>query len=354
MLNNNQHQPSTELPSITQLAINTSSDAVNSRDADSDDNIGQEKVRINVDTSSPTCSSGLSTPIMTPIQSFSDITTLPSPVFPSSSSFGMDTTSTGRASIFRSYNGQIPPMSSISRAASLRQPAVISSTASLASDQSGMVLESPLKVVTGQMLSPDDITTRSRSVSEYVPQAILPNRFIQYNSGTVPRVPRPSDTVQVVKKNEDPVRPIYIRQNSSGTHLQSYDMKREASVRSSSSESARVSTSNTASVDTTNTSLGVQVEAPDKIYEAYDVGNKKSLWRRVRELGKGAFSKVVLAVPYRKYVKPQYQDEYGDTMVAIKLVDLDNDKSVGNRDRIEGGLLREIEIIKSINHPSLI
>ena len=62
--------------------------------------------------------------------------------------------------------------------------------------------------------------------------------------------------------------------------------------------------------------------------------------RVIRLLGQGAFSKVILAEPTN-----------GQKPVAIKLVDR---KTCQKNDRMRTSVMREVEVLKHIHHPSLI
>lgn len=94
-------------------------------------------------------------------------------------------------------------------------------------------------------------------------------------------------------------------------------------------------------------------EIPERVFEAYDVEMHKSTWNEIKPLGTGAFSKVILGCPVDRKLKPEYQGRALDFKVAIKIVDIGNVEK-HSRERMEGGLIREIEILKTIQHPSLI
>lgn len=94
------------------------------------------------------------------------------------------------------------------------------------------------------------------------------------------------------------------------------------------------------------------------IYEAHMVrGNKLRKWRALRQLGKGTFSNVMLATsegtngsdePFKN------EDEVNPkTLVAVKICE---QGPVGGADekKIEVSIKRELEIMKSINQPSLV
>ncbi|KAF5101907.1 hypothetical protein D0Z00_000562 [Geotrichum galactomycetum] len=94
-------------------------------------------------------------------------------------------------------------------------------------------------------------------------------------------------------------------------------------------------------------------ETPERVFEAYDDDMHKSTWNEIKPLGTGAFSKVILGSPVDRKLKPEYQGRALDFKVAIKIVDIGNVEK-HSRERMEGGLIREIEILKTIQHPSLI
>jgi hypothetical protein len=94
-------------------------------------------------------------------------------------------------------------------------------------------------------------------------------------------------------------------------------------------------------------------ELQAKVYDAYDKEQRRSSWREIKLLGRGAFSRVVLAKPVSRLVTSNYKHCCDDILVAIKIVDL----GVGggsSRERIKSSLAREIDILKEISHPSLI
>lgn len=128
-------------------------------------------------------------------------------------------------------------------------------------------------------------------------------------------------------------------------------------------DSPSVSKSSLSSVTSPSTSASSPEEEPaprptpagnsGKVYEAYDSGMRKSTWREVRPLGNGAFSKVLLATPNSRYVYPEYKHKCEQLAVAVKIIDMSSADDP-SRHRIEEGLRREIEIIQSLRHPSII
>lgn len=86
------------------------------------------------------------------------------------------------------------------------------------------------------------------------------------------------------------------------------------------------------------------------------IKNKRRKFRQLRQLGEGTFSKVMLAT--RQKVPPHPTPEiehYLDPhkLVAVKIVE-HGPAGGADEQRIETGLRREVEMLKSISHPSLV
>lgn len=116
------------------------------------------------------------------------------------------------------------------------------------------------------------------------------------------------------------------------------------------SQSSKLSASTTS----THTSPELAATVPaSSIYDAYDIDMHKSSWRELRPLGRGAFSRVVLAVPHTRSNYDEANANKDHNLVAIKIVEV---AAAGgaSRERIESGLRRELDILKHVQHPSLI
>jgi len=74
-------------------------------------------------------------------------------------------------------------------------------------------------------------------------------------------------------------------------------------------------------------------------------------WRPIRRIGQGAFSEVVLASGQDKPSDSSAIDE-PHVLVAVKIVHHERDTTVDS-DRMETSIKREIEIMRSVSHPSL-
>ncbi|KAK9479721.1 kinase-like domain-containing protein [Lipomyces japonicus] len=109
------------------------------------------------------------------------------------------------------------------------------------------------------------------------------------------------------------------------------------------------------------THIGDHEVKQGEIFEAYEEFSLSKLrWREIRSLGRGTFSRVVLAKSVQRHIIGATTDEKIDDeitaikdLVAVKIVEL---TSVGgaSRERIESALKREVDILKNLSHPCLI
>lgn len=81
----------------------------------------------------------------------------------------------------------------------------------------------------------------------------------------------------------------------------------------------------------------------------------KKLWRPVRQLGQGTFSKVYLATSERLAARDPPDESVLDPhkLVAIKVVE-HGPAGGADEERVELSLKREVEMLRSISHPSLV
>ncbi|KAJ4310660.1 hypothetical protein N0V94_008333 [Neodidymelliopsis sp. IMI 364377] len=82
---------------------------------------------------------------------------------------------------------------------------------------------------------------------------------------------------------------------------------------------------------------------------------KKKLWRPVRQLGQGTFSKVYLATCEKTTAKDPLDEKSLDLrkLVAIKVVE-HGPAGGADEERVELSLKREVEMLRSVSHPSLV
>ena len=97
------------------------------------------------------------------------------------------------------------------------------------------------------------------------------------------------------------------------------------------------------------------------VYEAYMVrGGRLRRWRALRQLGKGTFSNVMLATSEGvntldgSLLEPKDEEQVNPkSLVAVKICEL-GPAGGADEQKIETSIKREVEIMKSINHPSLV
>jgi protein-serine/threonine kinase len=87
----------------------------------------------------------------------------------------------------------------------------------------------------------------------------------------------------------------------------------------------------------------------------YGPEKTKKLWRPVRQLGQGTFSKVYLATCEKTKAKDPLDETILDplTLVAIKVIE-HGPAGGADEERVELSLKREVEMLRSVSHPSLV
>lgn len=211
--------------------------------------------------------------------------------------------------------------------------------------------------------------TRNRSVSEYVPEAVQVRKSgHQTVSGSHARIPdstpnsiSPTETFMRRERNlavergiAPPPRPESILPTPPASRT---------GAESSDSDS---SLSNTANAVT-------RTKRPRyEYFEAYTLNDeKRRRWRALKLLGQGTFSRVILATSQAPEEEDRIDEDlvFGQRMdgisppmqpkidrknlVAIKICE-HGPKGGASEERVEMSLKRELEIMKSINHPSLV
>ncbi|KAK6435990.1 hypothetical protein LTR95_007821 [Oleoguttula sp. CCFEE 5521] len=183
---------------------------------------------------------------------------------------------------------------------------------------------------------------RNRSISEFVPEQLqnVRQRHVTFGNGDVPS--------------------------------REYHMQREAYL--AAQRGLTIPTTQAAqtlpSPPPSNTSVA-ESDDPDEDADAMDedddassvfqiqcgINHRKRKFREIRELGQGTFSKVMLATSERIRSKSNSSDnERGldpAQLVAVKVIE-HGPAGGADAQRIEIGLKREIEMLKSISHPSLV
>ncbi|KAJ2896694.1 hypothetical protein MKZ38_005294 [Zalerion maritima] len=189
---------------------------------------------------------------------------------------------------------------------------------------------------------------RNRSTSDYVPEPHqIPHRHTTVSGahGKKPEIEQPVDTKMRREANLSEARGITATPTAMG---------KPPTPPPSESDSP---------------SQRAVTKSKSECFEAYDRKDKKlRRWRAVKELGQGTFSKVMLATSQTHAAEEfDFESESQDgmltptmdsqldrkTLVAIKICE-HGPRGGASEDRIEMSLKRELDILRSINHPSLV
>lgn len=325
--------------------------------------------------------------------SFIDLTPLPSP------NLFSDPNAPG---VFRYFNGNSPPMASISRMPSLRYKKETSPVPQLApsageSEPTGRRVFSEYQ--SGPTTPASSSVQHPASAGQYSPRHVIPSRLrTETDSIHVIKSPKRSSALSDGEKSPEllsrpqssgaaslpqhvPQRVVSVATTHSELDYHSQMLKREQHLRQrqrereqadddglaeysksahplgsslDSQSSVRSSSATTSSSAHTSPELAAAVpSSSSSIYDAYDIDMNKTSWRELRPLGRGAFSRVVLAVPHTRQNYDEAHAQKDHNLVAIKIVEV---AAAGgaSRERIESGLRRELDILKHVQHPSLI
>ena len=195
---------------------------------------------------------------------------------------------------------------------------------------------------------PPVVHTRNRSTSEYIPDPMLiPKRMVtvsgshvQVDTAHMRREPHLSEARGLTPIEKPPTPPP---SESSLSAADSYP----SAAGSGSSAAGKKSRS--------------------EFFEAYGrYDGKRRRWRAVKMLGQGTFSRVMLATSQISSSEPEdeelastadvsspKQEPPRRTLVAVKVCE-HGPRGGASEDRIEMSLKRELEIMQSIDHPSLV
>ncbi|KAG5358206.1 Serine/threonine-protein kinase ppk27 [Yarrowia sp. B02] len=321
------------------------------------------------------------TPGVSSATSFIDLTPLPSP------NLFSDPNAPG---VFRYFNGNSPPMASISRMPSLRYKKETSPVPQLApsageteptgrrvmSEYHSVPYSAPSAVhpVSAGHHSRHVIPSRLRTETDALHVAKSPKRSEEKS----PETARPQSSGAVLPQHV-PQRVVSVATTTQELDYHSQMLKREQHLRQRQREREQADDDGLAeyskgashplgtSLDSQNSvhsptasssahtspELGPSTVPASSIYDAYDIDMNKTSWRELRPLGRGAFSRVVLAVPHTRQNYDEAHAQRDHNLVAIKIVEV---AAAGgaSRERIESGLRRELDILKHVQHPSLI
>ncbi|KAK1526093.1 uncharacterized protein CCOS01_08511 [Colletotrichum costaricense] len=117
--------------------------------------------------------------------------------------------------------------------------------------------------------------------------------------------------------------------------------------------------------DSTEMAIGKPKPAITEYFEAYGRDRKKRRWRAIKTLGQGTFSRVMLATSQMddgsellrtdNSLTPisKMSPSFRKTLVAVKVCE-HGPRGGASEERIEMSLKRELEIMQTISHPSLV
>lgn len=299
----------------------------------------ESSLRSNVSMSSLTSSlsPGSNPALPSPyLSAMADLTPLPSPIAPSDTVWRRRQTrsSVGARDDDRSQPQPTSPESPTRRKkayGSLMHEAAVANAANVAGMQEN---------------SRSSSRTRNRSISDFVPEQLhnVRPRHVTFGEGDAPGLETPEYHMQ---------REAYLatQRGLTATAPPALESSKQLPTPPASSSSISLS-------DETDEELPhLEDGTPSDFLEIHcGIHNKRRKFRQLRQLGQGTFSKVMLAT--REHITPHPTPEieaYLDPhkLVAVKI--LEHGPAGGaDEERIETSLKREVEILKSISHPSLV
>lgn len=211
---------------------------------------------------------------------------------------------------------------------------------------------------------------RNRSISDFIPEAmhnVRPRNVTIGPAGlhitTTPPNEQPMQREQYLAQQRGYVQPSASsdEERKSSDHAQSH----AASMLRASVDSAKVlpspppSSKGIRDEETEDIDMQSVGGAEDSDAEYFIVRSAhedhKRKWRSIRSLGQGTFSKVMLATSQHLPPGTPYDEKHLDSrkLVAVKIVE-HGPAGGADEERIEVSLKREVDILKSVSHPSIV
>jgi protein-serine/threonine kinase len=201
-----------------------------------------------------------------------------------------------------------------------------------------------------------DPHNRNRSISEFVPEAL--HNVRQRNVTATPPNEMPMHREHYLAHQRGYVKPDDERLAQLHPHAHATTMLRTSVDSAKVLPSPPTSTKDTEyEEDSHMQSVGGAENDPNVEYftvrSAHE--DRKRRWRAVRSLGQGTFSKVVLATSQQLPPNTPYDEQHLDPrkLVAVKMVE-HGPAGGADEERIEVSLRREVDILKSVSHPSIV
>ena len=192
---------------------------------------------------------------------------------------------------------------------------------------------------------------RNRSISDFVPEAlnnIRPQRHVTFGPGNTQNFENQTQNQSMQREAN-----LAERRGLVGTHAPVVDAGKGVPTPPASSSSLDEA-EEPQTLETPYLEDGSEAE-----YLEIHCGihNKRRRFRQLRQLGQGTFSKVMLATREKglpTHPTPEIEDHLDPAkLVAVKIVE-HGPAGGADEERIENGLKREVEMLKSVSHPSLI
>lgn len=188
--------------------------------------------------------------------------------------------------------------------------------------------------------------SRNRSISDFQPEQLqnVRQRHVTIGSGDAPSFEAAEYRMQ---------REAYLAAQRGLTQ----DSRAPKQIPSPPASNTSVAESDEPEEDTDTIALNADGKPAEYLQIHCGINNRKRKFRKVRQLGQGTFSKVVLATNERilENPAPANIEEQLDParLVAVKIVE-HGPAGGADKERIDTSLRREVEMLKNISHPSLI
>lgn len=188
--------------------------------------------------------------------------------------------------------------------------------------------------------------SRNRSISDFQPEQLhnVRQRHVTIGSGDAPSFEAAEYRMQ---------REAYLAAQRGLTQ----DSRAPKQIPSPPPSNTSVAESDEPEEDTDTIAMNADGKPAEYLQIHCGINNRKRKFRKLRQLGQGTFSKVVLATNerIRENPAPANIEEQLDParLVAVKIVE-HGPAGGADKERIDTSLRREVEMLKNISHPSLV
>jgi protein-serine/threonine kinase len=188
--------------------------------------------------------------------------------------------------------------------------------------------------------------SRNRSISDFQPEQLqnVRQRHVTIGSGDAPSFEAAEYRMQ---------REAYLAAQRGLTR----DPDAPKQIPSPPPSNTSVAESDEPEEDTDTIALNADGEPAEYLQIHCGINNRKRKFRKLRQLGQGTFSKVVLATDERIVENPapaNIEEQLNPArLVAVKIVE-HGPAGGADKERIDTSLRREVEMLKHISHPSLV